>query len=116
MKVRNILAACLPVLLFSALISCEEPSIYSEAPEYGNLKFTTEAPSSLTLENQGSIKISSICDPNDSVTVFMQVAYPGKFITKVLVCIDILVLRILILSCEHRLKLLTSSEKSRSRK
>ena len=82
MKVRNILAACLPVLLFSALISCEEPSIYSEAPEYGNLKFTTEAPLSLTLENQGSIKISSICDPNDSVTVFMQVAYPGKFITK----------------------------------
>lgn len=82
MKIRNILAGCFPVLLFSALISCEEPSIYSEAPEYGKLKFTTEA-SSLTLNNQGTIKTSSICDPNDSVTVFMQVAYPGKYITKV---------------------------------
>ena len=82
MKVRNIFAAFLPVLLLSALTSCEEPSIYSEAPEYGKLKFTTEAPSLLTLENQGTIKQSSVCDPNDSVTVFMQVAYPGKFITK----------------------------------
>ena len=81
MNVKRIFAACLPVLLLSALSSCQEP-IYSEAPEYGKLKFTTEAPSSITLDNQGSIKTSSICNSGDSVTVFMQVAYTGNYITE----------------------------------
>ena len=81
MNVKRIFAVCLPALLLSALSSCQEP-IYSEAPEYGKLKFTTEAPSSITLDNQGSIKISSICNSGDSVTVFMQVAYTGNYITE----------------------------------
>lgn len=81
MNVKRIFAACLPTLLLSALSSCQDP-IYSEAPEYGKLKFTTEVPSSITLDNQGSIKTSSICNSGDSVTVFMQVAYTGNYITE----------------------------------
>lgn len=81
MNVKRIFAVCLPALLLLALASCHEP-IYSEVPEYGRLKFTSEAPSLITLDNQGSIKPSSICNPGDSVTVFMQVAYTGSYITE----------------------------------
>lgn len=81
MNVKRFFAACLSVLLLTGLASCHKP-IYSEAPEYGKLKFTTVAPSSITLSNQGSIKTSSICNSDDSVTVFMQVAYAGNYITK----------------------------------
>lgn len=68
------------VLLFCT-VACHEP-IYSEQPVYGNLRFTTEAPSKITLDKQGEIGKSSICNPGDSVTVFMQVQYPGDYITE----------------------------------
>ena len=46
----------------------------------------------------------------------LKVSDTGKLIIEVIISINILVLRILIFSCEHWLKLLTSSEKSRSSK
>ena len=72
-------AVCLPVLMLG-MASCQKP-IYSEAPEYGELKFTQDPLSKITLDNQQGIKVSSICDPDDSVTVFMQVGYAGSYIT-----------------------------------
>lgn len=80
-NVKRIYATCFSVLLLSTLASCQKP-IYSEAPEYGKLKFTTEAPSSITLDSQASIKTSSYCSVGDSVTVFMQTAYAGSYITE----------------------------------
>lgn len=78
-SINRFLAACLPVLMLG-MASCQKP-IHSEAPEYGELKFTQEPISEITLGNQQDIKVSSICDPNDSVTVFMQVGYVGSYIT-----------------------------------
>jgi hypothetical protein len=79
MKIKHLIAACLPTLMLS-MASCQKP-IYSEQPEYGDLKFTKAPTTEITLDKQGAIKVSSICDPNDSITVFMQVAYPGDYIT-----------------------------------
>lgn len=81
MSVKRIFAAYFPVLLLSVLASCQKP-IYSEAPEYGKLKFTTDAPSSITLNRQSAVNTSSVCSAGDSVTVFMQTAYAGSYITE----------------------------------
>ena len=78
-NINRFVAACLPVLMLG-MASCQKP-IYSEAPEYGELKFTQDPTSKIILSNQQGIKVSSICDPNDSVTVFMQVGYAGSYIT-----------------------------------
>lgn len=76
---KHIFAACLSFLLLG-FISCQKP-IYSEAPEYGKLRFTQDPIEEITLANQQDINVSSICNPNDSVTVFMQVGYTGSYIT-----------------------------------
>lgn len=81
MQTKRILPLCLPLLLLAGMVSCYEP-IYSEQPVYGKLKFTSEPSSSITLDRQSQIKTSSICTAGDSVTVFMQVQYPGDYITE----------------------------------
>lgn len=81
MSVKRIFAAYFSLLLLSVLASCQKP-IYSEAPEYGKLKFTTDAPSSITLDRQSAVNTSSVCSAGDSVTVFMQTAYAGSYITE----------------------------------
>lgn len=81
MNVKRFFAAYISVLLLSTLASCQKP-IYSEAPEYGKLKFTTDAPSSITLDRQSAINTSSFCSAGDSVTVFIQTAYAGSYITE----------------------------------
>ena len=78
---KNLFFVGCALLIVLGLAACHEP-IYSEAPVYDNLKFTTEPASKITLDNQGSIKVSSICNPGDSVTVFMRVKYSGAYITE----------------------------------
>ena len=79
MNTKRIIAICLPALMLG-VVSCHKP-ILSEPPVYGNLKFTQEPIEKITLANQQNIKSSSICNANDSVTVFMQVGYTGSYIT-----------------------------------
>ena len=78
-KILFTIACALFMML--GFVACHEP-IYSEAPIYDNLKLTTESASKITLDNQGTIKTSSICKPGDSVTVFMRVKYTGAYITE----------------------------------
>ena len=49
------------LVLLLCTVACHEP-IYSEQPVYGKLRFTTEAPSTITLDKQGEIGKSSICN------------------------------------------------------
>ncbi|MBQ2435064.1 MAG: hypothetical protein II269_02920 [Bacteroidaceae bacterium] len=79
MKNKSLLAISLTLLL--GMGSCYEPGV-SEAPTYGELRFTKEVPSKINLDNQGSFKKMSVCAPGDSITVFMQVAYTGAYITE----------------------------------
>ena len=65
-----------------AEIVVNQKPIYGEQPIYGKLRFTTESPSKITLDNQGSFGPSNRCNPGDSVTVFMQVSYTGAYITE----------------------------------
>lgn len=81
MQKKNILLLCLSALLLCGMASCQDP-IYSEPPVYGKLKFTTDDPATITLGRQGEVNTSSICNPGDSVTVFMQVEYSGAYITE----------------------------------
>lgn len=81
MQQKSLFAMSLAAVLMLGMAACHEP-IYSEQPEYGALKFTTVPASQITLDKQGEIKTSSICNPGDSVTVFMQVAYAGNYITE----------------------------------
>ena len=79
MNAKRLIAICLPALILS-MASYHKP-ILSEPPVYGNLRFTQDPIEKITLANQQNIKISSVCDANDSVTVFMQVGYTGSYIT-----------------------------------
>lgn len=81
MQKKILFRLCLLALLMCGMASCQKP-IYSEAPVYGDLRFTTESPSKITLDSQSEFGKNSICDAGDSVTVFMQVKYPGDYITK----------------------------------
>ena len=78
---KNLFTIACALFMMLGFVACHEP-IYSEAPIYDNLKLTTESASKITLDNQGSIKVSSICNPGDSVTVFMRVKYTGAYITE----------------------------------
>ena len=81
MQKKTFFTLSLSLLLMLGLAACQQP-LYSEAPEYGNLKFTKDSLYKITLDNQVGIKTSSICNPGDSITVFMQVAYSGAYITE----------------------------------
>jgi hypothetical protein len=81
MHKQPFLTTILALLMILSMAACQKP-IYGEQPEYGNLKFTTTPASEITLNKQGEIATSSVCNPGDSITVFMQVAYPGAYITE----------------------------------
>lgn len=79
MQKKNLFAVGLTLLL--GMVACQKP-IYSEPPVYVKLRFTTESPSKITLDNQGAFGPSKRCQPGDSVTVFMFVEYAGAYITE----------------------------------
>lgn len=81
MHKNNLFTLGLAMLMMLGLVACQKP-IYSEQPVYGSLKFTTEPVEKITLDNQATLKTSSICKAGDSITVFMQVAYSGTYITE----------------------------------
>lgn len=81
MQKNTLFTLSLSLLLMLGIAACQQP-LYSEAPEYGRLKFTKDSLNKITLDNQASIKTSSICNCGDSITVFMQVAYSGAYITE----------------------------------
>lgn len=81
MQKNTFFAKLLTLLMMLGMVACQKP-IYSEQPIYGKLRFTTEPPSKVTLDNQGEFGPSSRCNPGDSVTVFMQVSYTGAYITE----------------------------------
>ena len=65
-----------------ALASCEKEQAISVAPKYyANLFFTTDAPKTITLENQDDITRIDECNVGDSITVFIPVIEPGDNIT-----------------------------------
>ena len=81
MKKKNSFVGCILVCLL-AIVACEAEPMLNEAPEYyGTLKFTKDAPSTITLENQSNVKFISLCSRGDSVTVFMPVLQSGAYIT-----------------------------------
>ena len=79
MPKKTFIALSLTALL--GMVACQKP-IYSEQPIYGTLRFTTDSPSKITLDSQGSFGPSRRCQAGDSVTVFMQVSYTGAYITE----------------------------------
>lgn len=81
MQKKTFFTMSLTLLMMLGVVACQKP-IYSEQPIYGKLRFTTESPSKITLDNQGSFGPSNRCNPGDSVTVFMQVSYTGTYITE----------------------------------
>lgn len=81
MNKNNLFTLGLVMLMVLGLVACHKP-IYSEQPVYGSLKFTTEPVEKITLDNQATLKTSSLCNAGDSITVFMQVAYSGTYITE----------------------------------
>ncbi len=81
MQKKTFFTMSLTLLMMLGVVACQKP-IYSEQPIYGKLRFTTESPSKITLDNQGSFGPSKRCQPGDSVTVFMQVSYTGAYITE----------------------------------
>jgi hypothetical protein len=63
--------------------SCEKEEVISVAPKYyPGLYFTTDAPHTITLENQNNVTRIGECNAGDSVTVFIPVLEPGAYITR----------------------------------
>ena len=64
------------------LASCEKEEVISVAPKYyPGLYFTTDAPHTITLENQNNVTRIGECNAGDSVSVFIPVLEPGAYIT-----------------------------------
>ena len=79
MQKKSLLAISLTLLL--GMASCYEP-VMSESPVYVELRFTTLAPSEITLDKHTTLPKNSTFAPGDSVTAFMQVSYTGAYITE----------------------------------
>ena len=52
MQKKTFFTMSLTLLMMLGVVACQKP-IYSEQPIYGKLRFTTESPSKITLDNQG---------------------------------------------------------------
>ncbi len=79
MQKKSLFAISLTLLL--GMASCYEP-VMSEPPVYGELRFTTLAPSEITLDKHTTLPKKSTCAPGDSITAFVQVSYTGAYITE----------------------------------
>lgn len=75
-----ILKACLGMALAFAFVACHQEGPAGTPPEYGKLKFTKDAPSTILLSSQDKVNTTASCNAGDSITVFMQVAYSGAYI------------------------------------
>ena len=61
---------CLLLALLTGVVACHKP-IHAEPPVYASLKFNPDDPTRY-----------GRAEPGDSVTVFVEVAYPGDYITE----------------------------------
>lgn len=64
-------------------VSCAPDPIYSYPPEYERtVKFSLEDPRTLTLDRQNDATYVTRCQPGDSLTALIRVAYTGAHITR----------------------------------
>ena len=70
MQRKQFFFVCFLLALLTGVVACHKP-IHAEPPVYASIKFNPDEPTRY-----------GRAEPGDSVTVFVEVAYPGDYITE----------------------------------
>ena len=80
---KHLISGLVVLLIAMTWVSCTPDPVYSYSPEYeGKIRFTNDAPKTITLDNQQAISFVTKGVPGDSLTALMRVEYTGALITR----------------------------------